>query len=151
MLLLLALVLLALSLLDICEYGEGFWDLSHGETLFLVMATLLIKRHWRYCHRFNYRWWSTLHRLMFALGNFCLMILLTLAVPGIVLVSQPSQPELLELMTAWTGSATPQGTIVYHSLLLLCLYLAAPTRERVSAVKAKSDTAKTPEPAEGPA
>lgn len=148
---LMALGLLALSLLDIFEYGEGFWDLSHGEILFLGLAALLIKRHWRYCHRFNYRWWSTLHRLMLALGSFCLMILLTLAIPGIVLVSQPSELELLELMTTWPPSKTPQETIVYHLLLLLCLYLAAPARARVCAIKAKSDTAKTPEPAEGSA
>lgn len=148
---LLALGLLALSLLDIFEYGEGFWDLSREEILFLGLAALLIKRHWRYCHRFNYRWWSALHRLMSALGGSCLMILLTLALPGIVLIAQPTQQTLQELMTLLSAHRTPQDTIVYHSFLLLSLYLAAPARERVSAVTIKSDTINAPEPAEGSA
>jgi hypothetical protein len=113
------------------EYGEGLADISQFEWAFMVLAALLVWRHCHYARQFGYGFWRGLAR--------------GLSVQGIALITQFTLMGLWLLLALWAMSLPMewQGTadamndgdmalktyeIIGLAMVLLALYLGAPTR-----------------------
>lgn len=138
------------------EYGEGLADISQFEWAFMLLAALLTWRHCHYARQFGYGFWRGLAR--------------GLAAQGMALIVELTLLGLLILLTLWaislpiewraTANAIDDGDIAFktyeiigQAMVLLALYLGAPTRpldtaatlSRQQAVRQDPTLASTPD------
>ena len=131
------------------EYGEGLADISQFEWAFMVLAALLAWRHCHYARQFGYGFWRGLAR--------------GLSAQGIALITQFTLMGLWLLLALWAMSLPMewQGTadamndgdmalktyeIMAQTMVLLALYLGAPTRPLAAAAPQLTQRALRQEP-----
>lgn len=108
----------------IFEYGEGLSDLSPLEWGFMPLLALLLWRHIRYCRHFSSGFWHGLNRILIFQG---VMSVFTLALIGAV-IGALLFTEHLQSFLNYLQSQDPISKLASFALLLLTVYLAAPTR-----------------------
>lgn len=113
------------------EYGEGLADISQFEWAFMVLAALLAWRHCHYARQFGYGFWRGLARGLSAQGTALIIQFTLLGVMMLLMLWAMSQPLEWQI----TADAMNDGDITLKTyeitglaMVLLALYLGAPTR-----------------------
>ena len=120
----LGLLMLITQSLLIFEYGEGLADVSWHEWGFMLIFALLLWRHVRYCQHFTIGFWSGLSRLLIFQGRLGAV---TLTIFGF-------EPELAAQFDPLSTAVDPSIELAAFGIVLLLLYLAAPTTSGSSAI-----------------
>jgi len=125
------LIALIASICIVFEYGEGLADISLFEWAFMLLAALLTWRHCHYARQFGYSFWRGLAR--------------GLTAQGMALITQFTLLGIMALLMLWainlpmewqaTADAIDDGDMAFktyeiigQAMVLLALYLGAPTR-----------------------
>lgn len=120
---LLGLVMLVASFLLIFEYGEGLADISWHEWGFLLLLSLLLWRHTRYCQHFTLGFWRGLSRLLIAQGVLGILLAFGIGLLVCLLLGSEHLDSFLQYLTR----EHPVDELVSYGFTLLAVYLAAPT------------------------
>lgn len=105
------------------EYREGLADLSWHEWLAMLLLTLLLSRHIRYCRYFSVGFWRGLSRLLMFQG---LLLCTLLTVTGLTLGLLLDSSSLYEFL-GYLRLEDPLSKLITYALVLLAVALAAPT------------------------
>jgi hypothetical protein len=125
------LIALIASICIMFEYGEGLADISQFEWAFMVLAALLVWRHCHYARQFGYGFWRGLARGLTAQGMALITQLTLLGVMALLML------WVMSLPMEWQGTADAMNDsdmalktyeIIGQAMVLLALYLGAPTR-----------------------
>ena len=119
---LLGLVMLVASFLMILEYGEGLADISWHEWVFLLLLSLLLWRHTRYCQHFTLGFWRGLSRLLIAQGVLGILLAFGIGLLVCLLLGSEHLDSFLQYLTR----EHPVDELVSYGFTLLAVYLAAP-------------------------
>lgn len=113
------------------EYGEGLADISQFEWAFMMLVALLAWRHCHYARQFGYGFWLGLARVLTAQGMALITQFTLLGVMALLML------WVMSLPTEWLATADAMNDddmafktyeIMGQAMVLLALYLGAPTR-----------------------
>lgn len=107
----------------IFKNGEGLFDISRLELLFMMACFVLLQRHIFYCRKFAMGFWYGLSRLMVALGITAVVLL---CINGIYLLSIDfSSERLVHSLQSYFSDYRSEKEFIEYGMILFSLYLAA--------------------------
>lgn len=107
----------------IFKYGEGFFDISRLELLFMMACFVLLQRHIFYCRKYSMGFWYGLSRLMVALGITAVVLL---CLNGIYLLSVDFANEsFVRQLQRFLSDYRSEKEFVEYGMILFSIYLAA--------------------------
>lgn len=113
----------------VLEYSEGLADLSNAEWIFVILLTMLIRRHIYYCRHFTTGFWRGISRFFIAQGLAVLVMVVATGGWWIAYSSSwtldPAQSNLTAQLETLFYSAGLLD-IAFYAVVLLVTYLAAP-------------------------